>query len=64
LLILFLIIVVFSELSFFFEKQLLDHRAPLKIGADLQHCPIVRNVLLENKTLHQKPPQIAPYEKV
>ena len=54
---LFVLIVVFLELSFFFQKQFLDHTAPLKISGDLEQCPIVLNVLLNDKTLHKKPPK-------
>jgi hypothetical protein len=52
-----MIVVVFLELGFFFTKQFLEHRAPLKISRDLGHCAIVLNVLLYDKTLHKKPPK-------
>ena len=48
-----MIVVVFPELSSFFEKQFLDHPTPLKIGGDLEHCPVVLNVLLYDKTLQK-----------
>ena len=47
----FVIVVVFPELSFFFQTQFLDHPTPLKIGGDLEHCPVVLNVFLYDKTL-------------
>jgi hypothetical protein len=47
------IVVVFPELGFFFAKQFLEHRAPLKISGDLEHCPVVLNVLLYDETLHE-----------
>jgi len=51
------VVVEFLKLSFFFEKHFLDHRAPLKFGADLQHCPVMLNIFLNDKTLQQKPPK-------
>jgi hypothetical protein len=51
-LLLFVIFFVFLELRLFFAKQSLEHPAPLKIGPDFEHCPIVLNVLLYDKTLH------------
>jgi hypothetical protein len=52
-LLLFVIFFVFLELCLFFAKQFLEHPAPLKIGRVFDHCPIVRNVLLYDKTLHE-----------
>lgn len=52
-----MIVVVFSQLSLFFEKQVFDHSAPLKIRGDLKHCPVVLNVLLNDKTLQKSPPK-------
>ena len=49
---LFVIFLVFLEPSFFVEKQFLDHPAPPKIGRGFEHCPIMLNVLLYDKTLH------------
>jgi len=49
---LFVIFFVFLELCLFFAKQFPEHPAPLKIGHVFEHCPIVRNVLLYDKTLH------------
>ena len=37
-----------SLASLFFEKQFLEHPAP---GRDLKQCPVVLNVLLNDKTL-------------
>ncbi len=54
---LFVLVVVFLELGFFFVKQFLEHAAPLKIGRDLDQCPVVLNVLLYDETLHKKPPK-------
>jgi hypothetical protein len=51
------IVVVFLEIGFFLTKQFLEHRASLEIIGDLEHCPIVLNVLLYDKTLHKKPPK-------
>ena len=48
-----MIVVVFPALSFFFETQFLDHPTPLKIGGDLEHCPVVLNVILYDKTLQK-----------
>ncbi len=42
----------FSELNFFFEKQSLEYPAPLKIGRNFDHCPIVLNFSLYDKMLH------------
>jgi len=56
---LFVLVVVFLELSFFFEKQFLEHPAPLKISCDLEQCPVVLNVLLYDETFHKKPPKAA-----
>jgi len=39
---------------FFFEEQFLEHAAPLKIGRDVEQCPVVLNVLLYDETLHKK----------
>ena len=36
-------------------------RPPLKIGRDLEHCPVVLNVFLYDKTLQKKPPKVAAY---
>ena len=55
----FVIVVVFLELGFFFAKQFLEHCAPLKICGDLEHCPVVLNVLLYDETLHERPPKSA-----
>ena len=44
-----------SQLSLFFEKQFFDHSTPLKIRGDLKHCPVVLNVLLNDKTLQKSP---------
>jgi hypothetical protein len=45
--------------SFFFEKQFLEHPAPLKISRDLEQCPVVLNVWLYDETFHKKPPKAA-----
>ena len=39
----------FLELSFFFEKQFLDHAAFYGISDDFEHFPIVLNILPPNK---------------
>jgi hypothetical protein len=45
------ILVVFFELGFFVVKQLLN-RAPLRrVGSDAQQCPVVLDVLPNDKTL-------------
>ena len=49
---LFLIFFVFFELGLFFEKQFLDVPTLIGIGSDLEHCPIVLDVLPYDKTLH------------
>ena len=36
-----MLVVVFLELGFFFEKQFLEHPTPLKISRDLEQCPVV-----------------------
>jgi hypothetical protein len=56
---LFVIVIVFSQLSLSFEKQFFDHPTPLKIGGDLKHCPVVLHVLLYDKTLQKSPPKVA-----
>ena len=56
-----MIVVVFSELSFFFEKQFLDHLTPLKIGRDLEHCPVMLNVFLYDKTLQKSLRKVGAY---
>jgi hypothetical protein len=43
---------IFRELGFFLEKQFFDHRAPLRIGRDLEQWPVVLNVLPNDETLH------------
>jgi len=48
----FVIFVVLLELSFFVEKQFLEHPTPLQIGTDFDHFPIVLNVLLDDRPLH------------
>ena len=48
-----MIVVIFSELSYFFEKQFLDHLTPLKIDRDLKHCTVMLNVFLYHKTLQK-----------
>ena len=53
-------VVVFSELSFFFEKQFLDHLTPLKIGRDLEHGPVMLNVFLYDKALQKSLRKLAP----
>ena len=47
-----MIFFVFLEFCLFFAKQSLEHPAPLKICRVFEHCPIVLNVLLYDKTLH------------
>ena len=56
---LFVLVVVFLELSLFFEEQFLEHPAPLKISRDLKQCPVVLNVLHYDETFHKKPPKAA-----
>jgi hypothetical protein len=56
----FLPFVVFFEFGFFFVKQLFDLRALRRIGRDREHCPVVLDVLPNDKTLQDKPPRVAP----
>jgi hypothetical protein len=49
----FVIVVVFPELSSFFEKQFLDHPSRSRSVGDLEHWPVVLNVLLYDKTLQK-----------
>ena len=53
----------FLELSFFFEKQFLDHAAFYGISDDFEHFPIVLNVLPPDKAFHARlsrsPPALA-----
>ena len=44
----------FLELSFFFEKQFLDHAAFYGISDDFEHFPIVLNVLPPDKAFHAR----------
>ena len=53
---LLVIFVVLFELGFFFAEQLLDHPALLKISGDLEHCPVVLDVLPNDKTFHDPLP--------
>ena len=48
---LFVIVVVFLDLGFFFEKQFVDLPTRRRSGSDFKHCRVVRNVLLYHKTL-------------
>ena len=57
---LFVIFIIFLELSFFFEKQFLHHRTPLKIGSGLEHCSVVLNVFQYDKALQKSPPKKGP----
>jgi hypothetical protein len=52
------IFVVFLQLGFFVEKQLLDLPTLRKIASDFEQCPVVLNVLLYDKTLHYSHPKI------
>ena len=49
---LFVVVLVFLDLSFFFEKQFLDLPTLRRSGSDFKHCRIVRKLLLYHKTLH------------
>ena len=49
---LFVVFVVFLELGFLFEKQFLDLPMLFGIRGDLEHFPIVLNVLPYDKTFH------------
>jgi len=54
------VFVAFLELSFFFEKQLLECSAPRWIGCLFEHCPVMLNVLPNDETLHERPSTVMP----
>ena len=60
LLCLFVIFVVFFQLSFFVEKQFLDLPTLRRIARDFEQFPIVLDVLPNDKTLDSTLPKVAP----
>jgi hypothetical protein len=57
---LFVIFLVFLELGFFVEKQILDHPTLRRVCNDFEHCFVVFNVLPYDKKFHKRPPKTAP----